>query len=71
VCLYVCHQETPKREVKGPPWTISVCELISSVFQFVNVTTLLKHPGLCYNLCMTLVPFAAFRLMTKEAESIN
>jgi hypothetical protein len=23
VCLYVCDQETPKMEVKGPSWTIS------------------------------------------------
>jgi hypothetical protein len=22
----VCDQETPKREVKGPSWTISACE---------------------------------------------
>jgi hypothetical protein len=26
VCLYVCDQETPKREAKGPSWTISACE---------------------------------------------
>jgi hypothetical protein len=25
-CLYVCDQETPKREAKGPSWTISACE---------------------------------------------
>jgi hypothetical protein len=25
VCLYVCDQDTPKRETKGPPWTISAC----------------------------------------------
>jgi hypothetical protein len=42
-----------------------------SYCQSVNVTTLLKHPDLCYNLCTPLVPFAAFRLMTKGAESIN
>jgi hypothetical protein len=28
VCLYVCDQETPKREAKGPSWTISTCEWI-------------------------------------------
>jgi hypothetical protein len=26
VCLYVCDQETPKREAKGPSWAISACE---------------------------------------------
>jgi hypothetical protein len=26
VCLYVCDEETPKREAKGPSWTISFCE---------------------------------------------
>jgi hypothetical protein len=26
MCLYVCDQETPKREAKGPSWTISACE---------------------------------------------
>jgi hypothetical protein len=26
VYLYVCDQETPKREAKGPSWTISACE---------------------------------------------
>jgi hypothetical protein len=26
VFLYVCDQETPKREAKGPSWTISACE---------------------------------------------
>jgi hypothetical protein len=26
VCLYVCDQETPKREAKGPYWPISACE---------------------------------------------
>jgi hypothetical protein len=26
VCLYVCDQETPKTEAKGPSWTISACE---------------------------------------------
>jgi hypothetical protein len=26
VCLYVCDQETPKREAKGPSWTIRACE---------------------------------------------
>jgi hypothetical protein len=25
VCLYVCDQETLKREAKGPSWTISAC----------------------------------------------
>jgi hypothetical protein len=26
VCVCVCDQETPKREAKGPSWTISACE---------------------------------------------
>jgi hypothetical protein len=26
VCLYVCDQETPKREAKGTSWTVSACE---------------------------------------------
>jgi hypothetical protein len=26
VCLYVCDQETPKMEAKGPSWTTSACE---------------------------------------------
>jgi hypothetical protein len=26
LCLYVCDQETPKREAKGPPWTINACK---------------------------------------------
>jgi hypothetical protein len=26
MCLYVCDQETPKREAKGQFWTISACE---------------------------------------------
>jgi hypothetical protein len=25
MCLYVCDQETPKREAKGPSWTITAC----------------------------------------------
>jgi hypothetical protein len=29
VCLYVCDQETPKREAKGPSWTIRACELMN------------------------------------------
>jgi hypothetical protein len=29
VSLYVCDQETPKREAKVPSWTISACELIT------------------------------------------
>jgi hypothetical protein len=24
--MYVCDKETPKRETKGPSWTISACE---------------------------------------------
>jgi hypothetical protein len=36
VCLYVCDQETPKREAKGPSWTISACEK-KKVFWLVNV----------------------------------
>jgi hypothetical protein len=30
VCLYVCDQETAKREAKGPSWTISACELMNT-----------------------------------------
>jgi hypothetical protein len=26
VYLYVCDKETPKREAKGPSWTINACE---------------------------------------------
>jgi hypothetical protein len=26
VSSYACDQETPKREAKGPSWTISACE---------------------------------------------
>jgi hypothetical protein len=26
VCLYVCDQETQRREIKGPSWTISARE---------------------------------------------
>jgi hypothetical protein len=26
VSVYVCDQKTPKREAKGPSWTISACE---------------------------------------------
>jgi hypothetical protein len=31
VCLYVCDQETLKREAKGSPWTISASERRSIV----------------------------------------
>jgi hypothetical protein len=31
VCLYVCDQETPKREAKGPSWTISACERMNII----------------------------------------
>jgi hypothetical protein len=29
VFLYVCDQDTPKSEAKGPSWTISACELMN------------------------------------------
>jgi hypothetical protein len=34
MCLYVCDQETPKREAKGPSWTISACEWIYITLNF-------------------------------------
>jgi hypothetical protein len=35
VCLYVCDQETPKREVKGPSWTVSACEWMNEYSHFI------------------------------------
>jgi hypothetical protein len=34
VCLYVCDQETPKREAKSPSWTISACEWMNKYIFF-------------------------------------
>jgi hypothetical protein len=50
-CLYVCDQETPQREAKGPSWTISACECEFAIACSVLVcrpyhtglTKLIKH----------------------------
>jgi hypothetical protein len=36
VCLYVCDQETPKWEAKGPSWTMSACECMNAEWLMKN-----------------------------------
>jgi hypothetical protein len=33
----VCDQETPKREAKGPSWTISACERMNEIKCYVGL----------------------------------
>jgi hypothetical protein len=42
--LYVCDQETPKREAKGPSWTISACEM--NEYQHFKILCGIRHQGL-------------------------
>jgi hypothetical protein len=40
VCVCVCDQETPKREARGPSWTISVCKWMNSMKANTETTKL-------------------------------
>jgi hypothetical protein len=48
VCLYVCDQETPKSEAKGPSWTISASEWVNvvEIVQSFRGTYYRHHRGL-------------------------